>query len=104
MKTSRTLNELYFILWKEIKNKVSVDSIRCEIRSLHFDYYKISYLEFHNLSNHYTSQIPNDNRHSEFFNYEKPPIYNYYNWDYDNYNNTENRKGFIKKMLQITKS
>ena len=96
----KTLNQLYLILWDNIKHKNSIDGLCHEIFFLME--YKISEEECDLLIRHFKTQQPNENQHSEFL--ESPTwLGGTYWWKDEEDINPINRKLFIKKMIKITK-
>jgi hypothetical protein len=97
----KTLNELYLILWDNIKDKNYINGLCNEINKLYFADI-ISYYERQLLRNHFKSQKPDENQHSKFL---KNPTWlgdNFW-WKDEEDTNPINRKKFIQKMIKITK-
>ena len=97
----KTLNELYLILWNNIKDKNYIDGLCNEINRLYFADI-ISYNECFSLLSHFENQKPNKNQHSEFLKSNTWLGGNFW-WKKEEDNNPVNRKLFIKKMIKITK-
>ena len=96
----KTLNELYLILWDNIKDKNYIKGLCNEINYLTID--KISNEEYDLLRNHFETQKPSKKQHSEFL--ESPTwLGDAFWWTDDENDNPINRKLFIKKMIEITK-
>lgn len=101
MENERSLHELYKVLWEEIKDKKNIRGLCYEINQL---WYKdiISSYERELLIEHFQSQKPSKNQHSEFIN-DDTWQGGFYWWDKNENANPVNRKRFIQKMIEITK-
>ena len=97
----KTLNELYLILWDNIKDKNYISSLCLEANKLYFADI-ISHEEYCLLTNHFESQKPNENQYSEFLKSDTWLGYAFW-WTDDENDNPINRKKFIQKMIEITK-
>ena len=97
----KTLNELYLILWDNIKHKNYINGLCNEINNLYFADI-ISYNEGFSLLSHFETQKPNKNQHSEFLKSDTWYGGNFW-WKKKEDNNPVNRKLFIQKMIEITK-
>jgi hypothetical protein len=95
----KTLNQLYLILWDNIKDLNYIGGLCYEINYLLVD--KISNDEYELLIKDLKNQKPNENQHSEFL--ESPTWRGgAYWWKDEEDINPINRKLFIKKMIKIT--
>lgn len=101
MENERSLHELYKVLWEKIKDKEFIDGLCTEISALCHDDI-ISFHEHGLLINHFNSQKPSKNQHSEFIN-DDTWIGGKYWWSYYEDLNPVNRKRFIQKMIEITR-
>jgi len=94
----RTLNELYKILYNEIKDKNYIGGICHEIRFLKYN--EINSIESKTLYDHFLTQRY---KHPEFMtkerNWNKPS--NSYWWNDNEDSNPVNRKAFVKKLSEM---
>lgn len=94
----RTLHELYCILWEEVKDKYFHFGICNEITML-FLYNKITFDEWIALKNHFESQRPSENQHTDFTKHTS--------WTggflWLDKKETSERKRFVQLMMEITK-
>lgn len=97
----RSLHELYLILWDSIKDKDFDDGLCMEIFYL-FGNHEIKGEEYDVLIEHFESQKPNENLHSEFLKSNSWKGCGYW-WYIGKESSDEDRKLFIKKMIEITK-
>jgi hypothetical protein len=96
----KTLNELYLILWDNIKDLNYISGLCGEINYLLVD--KISNDEYELLIRHLKNQKPSSIQHPEFL--ESPTwLGGVFWWKDEEDTNPTNRKLFIKKMIKITK-
>jgi hypothetical protein len=98
----RTLNQLYLILWEEIKDKQVIDGLCGEALDL-FLVDKITEFESHLLSHHLLSQKPSYTQHTEFM-LNKRWVGGAWWWDINEDEDPVNRKLFIQKMIKITQN
>ena len=97
----KTLNELYIILWNQIKDVDYINGLCGEIDSL-CGCEKITISENCKLSKHFIKNKPTKNLHSEFLKNDTW-IGTAWWWNAFENKNPKNRKDFIKKMMKITK-
>ena len=97
----KTLNELYIILWDEIKGVNYIYSLCYEIDCL-YKYEIITNSERIKLNKHFNENKPNKNLHSEFLK-RGTWIGKAWWWDDKEITNPINRKAFVQKMMKITK-
>lgn len=94
MQETRTLKDLYEILWDDIKDSKYISGICARIKQL-----PISQIEYNLLSDHFMSQrhlhpeFKTELRNWDFSNYAS------YWWDYIEDENPVNRKAFIQKII-----
>ena len=98
----RTLNQLYLILWEEIKDRERIYGL-CPIINNMLNHKIITYEEHDLLINHFKSQKPNKKLHVEF---TKSSTWSgsLWWWLVSEDNNPVNRKLFIQKMIKITEN
>ena len=97
----KTLNELYIILWDEIKDVDYINGLCGEITRLQM-LEKITAFEYVKLNKHFNENKPNKNLHSEFLK-RGTWIGKSWWWNTKEITNPINRKAFVQKMMKITK-
>ena len=98
----RTLNELYTILYDNIKDEEGIQGLCAWVAQIYREGF-ITRDEYYILVGHFLYQKPTPDLHPEFYSHKS---YTSFVWWWDNYNikeATQQRKLFIQKMIQITK-
>ena len=98
MQETRTLKELYEILWEDIKDRDYLESICYRISNLYICQNEITDKEFDLLNDHFLSQF---DQHAEFMTIERnwSNRKNSYWWTFDEDSKPINRKAFIQKII-----
>lgn len=94
----KAINEIYSLLYDDIKDSYRITSICARIDRLFYGA-KINETEYNNIKQHFQENKPNENQHQEFLNNNWNNGEEFRWWNED----TEVRKEFIKKMVNITK-
>ncbi len=98
----RTLNQLYLILWEEIKEKKQILGLCTEILNLPYEG-KITDEEYSKLKYHFKNQKPSNEQHEEFTKNSRF-IDDEWWWSIEEDEDPVNRKLFIQKMIKITQN